>query len=678
MANSATYTPKFTLLNDPRTEVVTLGVWVASTAYLVGQIVRSGSGSGDYYQCTTAGTSGSSAPTWTTTGATVTDNTVTWRDIGAGNPGDLVLRPNGYVGFIAGLTPLIVERTVTFQYYGIGTVAKAAGTSFSDGQDVYFNTATNLAVTAAPAQGFFLGIARGSSLTGATTQQVWLNGAGLVSTTSTLSFTGASGANIISVPSAAADAFDIKDGVPNTYFQIVSSTGSVNISGANTGGTSAGGAIVVTAGAGGTTSGTGGAVTLTAGAGAGGTATGGASSLVAGAGYSSGTGGAANLTAGAGGATGTGGQTNVTSGAGGSTSGASGQVVIGSGSVTATSGSASGAVTVQTAAGATCSTATAGASGAMTIQTGAGGAATGSYAGGAGGTISILGGAGGATSTTNTGGAGSSIVVTAGAGGAPAGAGTSGAGGAVTITAGAAGVGSATTGAAGGAANLIGGAGSVAAAGGAAVLTGGAGGATGAGGAITITSGAGGSTSGAPGAINIAVGSCTSGIGAAITITGGNGAGGTNGGGNINLVPGTAVSTGTPGEVQVNGAAGLFDAQWSQYLAASVPVSGTSYTFFMANRAYRIKAVSVICSSTSTTPTVDVTIDTGTTAPGGGTSCMTGAITFSGTANTRVTGTLSSTVANCTMAAGNRLACKWGGTVGSITGAQISVTLVPC
>lgn len=263
----------------------------------------------------------------------------------------------------------------------------------------------------------------------------------------------------------------------------------------------------------------------------------------------------------------------------------------------------------------------------------------------AGGAITLTGGTPGAT------GVGGAIVLVGAIGGA-----TSGAGGAVSVTGGAGTNGNA----AGGAASLIGGLGQGSAAGG----------------AITITSGAAGAT-GVAGAVNISVGAATAGAGSAMTLTAGNGAGGTAAGGNINLVPGTAVSTGVPGELLVNSVSGLFDAVWQQYLPASVPVSGSSYTFFMANRAYRVKAASCSCSSTSTVPTVDVIKDTGTTAPGGGTSVLTGVMTFSATANTRVTGTPSSTVATVTMAAGDRLSTKWAGTVGSITGAIVSVLLEP-
>lgn len=62
--------------------------WSASTAYVVGDLVKPTSHNGYYYECTTAGTSGASEPTWdTTVGGTTSDNTVTWttREIPKGN-----------------------------------------------------------------------------------------------------------------------------------------------------------------------------------------------------------------------------------------------------------------------------------------------------------------------------------------------------------------------------------------------------------------------------------------------------------------------------------------------------------------------------------------------------------------------------------------------------------------
>lgn len=298
--------------------------------------------------------------------------------------------------------------------------------------------------------------------------------------------------------------------------------------------------------------------------------------------------------------------------------------------------------------------------GAITVTGGASGAG----ATGAGGAVTATGGA--AASTNGAGGAGSLI------GGAGAG---TGAGGAVAVTGGAGGGGATGN---GGAAAITGGAAtSTNGVGGAASLIGGLGTGTQAGGAITITSGAAGAT-GVAGVVSIAVGAATAGNGSVLTLTGGNGAGGTNAGGNINLIPGTAVSTGIPGEVAVNSVTGIWEVNWQQFLGASVPVSGTSYPVYLACRAMRVKGVKVVCSSTATVPTVDVTKDTGTTAPGAGSTVLTGAISFSGTANTVVSGTLISTVATLTLAAGDRLSLKWGGTVGSITGAVVNILLTPC
>jgi hypothetical protein len=58
-----------------------LNLWVASTAYALGDIVWPTTANGRIYRCTTAGTSGTSEPTFPTTpAATVVDGTVTWTE----------------------------------------------------------------------------------------------------------------------------------------------------------------------------------------------------------------------------------------------------------------------------------------------------------------------------------------------------------------------------------------------------------------------------------------------------------------------------------------------------------------------------------------------------------------------------------------------------------------------
>jgi hypothetical protein len=67
---------------------VTPAAWTASTAYLVGDRIRPNlTSNGFLYQCVAAGTSGGSAPTFSTTvGATFGDGSVTWQNVGVDDP----------------------------------------------------------------------------------------------------------------------------------------------------------------------------------------------------------------------------------------------------------------------------------------------------------------------------------------------------------------------------------------------------------------------------------------------------------------------------------------------------------------------------------------------------------------------------------------------------------------
>lgn len=53
-----------------------------TTEYELGDFVQPATPNNRYYMCVVAGESGGSAPTWPTDGSTVTDGTVTWRDMG--------------------------------------------------------------------------------------------------------------------------------------------------------------------------------------------------------------------------------------------------------------------------------------------------------------------------------------------------------------------------------------------------------------------------------------------------------------------------------------------------------------------------------------------------------------------------------------------------------------------
>ena len=66
----------------PNADLTPPPAWQASTAYGVGQIISPSASNGHFYECTVAGTSGNAPPTWPTDGSTVSDGTVTWKDMG--------------------------------------------------------------------------------------------------------------------------------------------------------------------------------------------------------------------------------------------------------------------------------------------------------------------------------------------------------------------------------------------------------------------------------------------------------------------------------------------------------------------------------------------------------------------------------------------------------------------
>lgn len=110
---------------DPTSVTVTNGAATPATshAYVVGDWVKSGT---HVYECTTAGTSGASAPTWKTDGTNTTDGTVVWADRGtfaAVADTDYEVRPEGILILEAGIPdgcPLSIAYT-----YGDYSVVQA-------------------------------------------------------------------------------------------------------------------------------------------------------------------------------------------------------------------------------------------------------------------------------------------------------------------------------------------------------------------------------------------------------------------------------------------------------------------------------------------------------------------------------------------------------------------------
>jgi hypothetical protein len=106
-----------------------LDAWEAETAYALDALVHAGT---HVYKCTTAGTSGASAPTWKTDGTDTTDGTVTWADLGAFTPvagTDYEVRPAGlWIPADSNIqTPTV---TVAYQHPGqdvVEALTQAAG-----------------------------------------------------------------------------------------------------------------------------------------------------------------------------------------------------------------------------------------------------------------------------------------------------------------------------------------------------------------------------------------------------------------------------------------------------------------------------------------------------------------------------------------------------------------------
>jgi len=114
--------------------------WVASTAYAVGDriIPTTGSGpaggNGYYYECTTAGTSDGTEPTWDeTVGNTTADNTVTWTNKG-------YYRIAGYLSEPARTNSILYARDLT-NWTQVGTAVSALNAVGIDGKT---NSATTL------------------------------------------------------------------------------------------------------------------------------------------------------------------------------------------------------------------------------------------------------------------------------------------------------------------------------------------------------------------------------------------------------------------------------------------------------------------------------------------------------------------------------------------------------
>lgn len=104
--------------------------------------------------------------------------------------------------------------------------------------------------------------------------------------------------------------------------------------------------------------------------------------------------------------------------------------------------------------------------------------------------------------------------------------------------------------------------------------------------------------------------------------------------------------------------------------------------FFVADRAYEVVAISevhAVAGNDASAVNLQVTKDISTNAPGAGTDLLTNntnaGFDMKGTANTVQTGTLVSTQATRRLAAGNRLSVDFAGTLTTLAGVVVTVSL---
>lgn len=144
-------------------------------------------------------------------------------------------------------------------------------------------------------------------------------------------------------------------------------------------------------------------------------------------------------------------------------------------------------------------------------------------------------------------------------------------------------------------------------------------------------------------------------------------------------VGGTATITALAGVVlNVFTAAGAKELTYVYNVNANATIANQS--FALANRDLVVTGVYMSWSAAATNGsavTADITIETGTTAPAGGTTILAAAQSVKGAINTPVSVPLSATAANLILRAGNRLSVKMTGTLTALAGLVIVVTVGP-
>lgn len=106
--------------------------------------------------------------------------------------------------------------------------------------------------------------------------------------------------------------------------------------------------------------------------------------------------------------------------------------------------------------------------------------------------------------------------------------------------------------------------------------------------------------------------------------------------------------------------------------------AATDAVFFTAPFACRVRSLTEVHAvAAGGVSTLQVVKDTSTAAPGAGTDLLATAFNLNATANTPQTGTLSTTAADLTLAAGDRLSVDYANTIQSSAGVHVTAVIDP-
>lgn len=136
------------------------------------------------------------------------------------------------------------------------------------------------------------------------------------------------------------------------------------------------------------------------------------------------------------------------------------------------------------------------------------------------------------------------------------------------------------------------------------------------------------------------------------------------------------MTTNTPKKLRPNSLDRVITHNFSDNAAAS----GIDTTFFIADREYEvisIEEVHAVAGTNGSDVTLMIRRCQGTEAPSAGDALTTAAFNLKSTANTVVSGTLTSTTAHLTLADGDRLGADFTGTLTTLAGGNVTVVLRP-